>query len=171
MLGGGRHFRHRRADAGGSCLMRILLADDNAIEQAAVVPFLEKAGHKVDTAENGRDAVDAVRYMHYDLVLMDVQMPGMDGLEASKAIRDLRGRKAGIPIIALTGSVLSGIAERCFAAGMNDFLAKPVTPGALLDAIERCGRTSDAFSGRAGTLRARPGFEYGHTPGPHELSV
>ncbi|MBI3496999.1 MAG: response regulator [Proteobacteria bacterium] len=128
--------------------MHILLAEDNRINQKVVVPLLEKAGHRVDTAENGRDAVEAVRFMHYDLVLMDVQMPGMDGFQASKAIRDLGGHKAEVPIIAMTANVLQGIVERCFAAGMTDYLAKPVAPSALFEAIERCARPSDTPSRR-----------------------
>jgi PAS domain S-box-containing protein len=119
------------ARAGG----RILVAEDNAINQKVVVRLLGKRGLEADLVVNGREAVDAVRRTPYDLVLMDCQMPELDGYEATRVIRDLeRGSGRHLPIVALTANAMKGDADLCRAAGMDDYLAKPIRPETL-DAI------------------------------------
>jgi len=119
--------------------LRILLAEDNLVNQQVATAMLVKRGHQVDVVGNGREAVDAIGAHDYDLVLMDIQMPEMDGFAATQAIRALpRGRS--LPIIALTAHALSGERERCLERGMTGYLAKPFKAHDLFAAIE--GRTA-----------------------------
>ena len=120
-----------------SCPARVLLAEDLTTNQILVTAILKRAGHQVDVVETGAAAVEAVQRQDYDLVLMDVQMPIMDGLEATRKIRALEGRVTNIPVVALTASVLEQDVEACRAAGMDDFVAKPIDADALLDAVAR----------------------------------
>ena len=99
--------------------------------------MLEKCGCRVDVVANGALAVEAVGTEHYDLVLMDCQMPVCDGFEATRRIRALQSPGNGIVIVALTGNAMAGDRERCLAAGMNDYLAKPVRREALADVLAR----------------------------------
>jgi PAS domain S-box-containing protein len=122
---------------GASRGKRVLLAEDVRINQVIAVEMLTSAGYAVDVVENGRQAVDAVRRGTFDLVLMDVHMPEVDGLEAARRIRGLGTRAAGIPIIALTADAIAGAREKYAAAGMDDFLSKPFDPAALIETIER----------------------------------
>jgi signal transduction histidine kinase/DNA-binding response OmpR family regulator/HPt (histidine-containing phosphotransfer) domain-containing protein len=115
--------------------LRVLLAEDNQINQKFAVALLTRSGHEVDIAENGHQAVDAVQRKDYDLVLMDIQMPELDGVQATRQIRALAAPKGNIPIIALTAHALSGAREEYLAAGMNDYISKPVDPGLLLTKI------------------------------------
>ena len=114
----------------------VLLAEDNLINQKLAVILLEKAGLTVDVAEDGQKAVEAVRARPYDAVLMDVQMPEMDGIEATREIRRDAALK-GLPIVAMTASVMKGDKEKCLEAGMDDFVSKPIDPGELIDAMHR----------------------------------
>ena len=118
----------------------ILLADDNVINQEVARRLLEGQGHRVDIVANGRNAVLAVGQASYDLVLMDIQMPEMDGLAASKAIRSLEGPAASVRIIALTANAVSGIFARCRAAGMNGVITKPIDRHELFRAIDNRGK-------------------------------
>src|SRR5256886_5082586 len=120
--------------------LRILLAEDNPVNQQVATAMLLKRGHQVDVVANGREAVEAVRAEHYDLVLMDIQMPEMDGFEATQHIRALpQGGK--LPIIALTAHALSGERERCLERGMTGYLAKPFKAHELFAVVE--GRGAD----------------------------
>jgi two-component system sensor histidine kinase/response regulator len=117
---------------------RILVAEDNAINRKMVENILKKQGHSVTLAGNGKEALDAWRKESFDLILMDVQMPGTDGLEATKKIR-AQEKKSGsrMPILALTAHALKGDRERCLEAGMDDYVSKPINPDELMEAIER----------------------------------
>jgi two-component system, sensor histidine kinase and response regulator len=110
----------------------LLLAEDNAVNRKVASVLLERAGHHVVAVENGVQAVEAVRHRSFDAVLMDVQMPEMDGFEATRRIRALRGPAAAIPVIAMTANVLAGDEERCREAGMDDYVGKPFKPAELL---------------------------------------
>jgi CheY-like chemotaxis protein/HPt (histidine-containing phosphotransfer) domain-containing protein len=121
-----------RAAAGPVRPLFILLAEDNKINQKFAVALLGRAGHRVDVAENGHQAVDAVRHADYDVVLMDIQMPELDGVQATKQIRALAPPKCEVPIIALTAHAMSGAKEQYLEAGMNDYVSKPIDPNVLL---------------------------------------
>ena len=112
----------------------ILLVEDNEINQEVATELLEDSGFVVDLAGNGRIAVEKVKNNHYDLVLMDVQMPEMDGIEATLAIRQ-DSYYQNLPIVAMTASVLQGDRDKCIEAGMNDYVAKPIEPDKLWEAL------------------------------------
>ncbi len=119
---------------------RVLLAEDNPINQKVAVLMLEKLGCRVDVVTTGLQAIEAVTRLPddvYALVLMDCQMPELDGFTATGEIRQRLGPDRHIPIIAMTANAIKGDRERCLAAGMDDYLAKPVTRKALSDMIER----------------------------------
>jgi signal transduction histidine kinase/CheY-like chemotaxis protein len=119
-------------------LGRVLAAEDNAVNKKLISRLLEKAGYAVDLVENGAQAVEAVARVRYNAVLMDCQMPEMDGFEATMAIREaelVTGRH--VPIIALTASAMESDREHCMAAGMDDYLSKPIKPKELAEMLER----------------------------------
>ncbi len=118
----------------------VLLAEDSVFNQKLMMGLLEKLGHRVTLAENGRAAVAAFQSQRFDVVLMDVQMPELDGLEATAAIRELESvRAAHTPIVALTAHAMKGDRERFLAAGMDDYLTKPVRVPDLIEALRRAG--------------------------------
>jgi PAS domain S-box-containing protein len=119
--------------------VRILLAEDNPTNQQVALGILEKLGYGADIVANGREAVRALETVPYDLVLMDVQMPEMDGFEATRAIRSgtTGVLDPKIPIIAMTAHAMKGDRERCLAAGMDDYISKPIVPQALAEALKK----------------------------------
>ena len=118
--------------------LKILLAEDNKINQKFAIAILGKAGHSVTLAENGHQAVDALRATDFDLVLMDIQMPELDGVGATREIRKLPAPKNAIPIIAMTAHAMAGAPEAEYlAAGMDDYIAKPVEPEALFATLAK----------------------------------
>ncbi|MGC2721953.1 MAG: response regulator [Candidatus Acidiferrales bacterium] len=125
--------------------LHILLAEDNAVNQQLAVQLLEKHGHSVVLAENGREAVDAVAQEDFDLVLMDVQMPVMGGLEAAMEIR-LHEQSSGthVPIVAMTAHAMDGDREKCLESGMDGYVSKPIDPKTFLKTVEDLGRGPSA---------------------------
>jgi signal transduction histidine kinase/HPt (histidine-containing phosphotransfer) domain-containing protein len=120
------------ADAPGQCPLRILLAEDGAVNQRLAVALLEKWHHSVTVVANGREAIAALEAQPFDLVLMDVEMPEMDGLEATALVRQKEKLKGGrVTIVAMTANVMEGDRQRCLSAGMDDYVSKPIDPAEL----------------------------------------
>jgi CheY-like chemotaxis protein len=135
--------------------LRVLLVGDNIVNQKVGVRLLEKLGCRVDVAANGFEAVAMIEQFPFDLVLMDCQMPEMDGYQATRQIRGRGGAKAAMPILALTAAATSLDRERCFDAGMNDFLTKPVTVESLIEALAKWAPApSGGASGAGGGIPA-----------------
>lgn len=126
-------------------VVRVLLAEDLQLNQLVVVKMLHILGCHVDVADNGLEAVERFGSADYDLILMDCQMPSMDGLEATRRIRQLeleQGHEHPVVIVACTANVLESDRKRCLEAGMDDFMCKPISLKDLRDAVERwvpCG--------------------------------
>jgi CheY-like chemotaxis protein len=119
--------------------LSFLVAEDNTVNQTIIEAMLRQLGHQVTMVPNGRDALAALARADFDLVLMDCNMPELDGLEATRQLRagaaEVRDPK--VPVIALTANAMDGDRDACLAAGMNDFLAKPVSIQSLREAIDR----------------------------------
>jgi CheY-like chemotaxis protein len=143
----------KRPSRGARRPMRILVAEDNPVNQELALHLLERRGHSVILAENGRQALAAVEKHSFDLVLMDVQMPELGGLEATQAIRE-KEKASGthVPIIAMTAHAMQGDRERCLAAGMDGYIAKPLDPKKFLQTVEAVG-----VDGAAATAAADDG--------------
>jgi CheY-like chemotaxis protein len=146
--------------------LRILIAEDNPVNQRLVMRMLEKRGHRVVLADNGEEALEALAKETFDVVFMDVQMPRMDGLAATAAIRKIereRGDGSHQTVIALTAHAMQGDQERCLAAGMDGFLAKPIGVRQIEEILQK-------YMG----LRAEPPnstamIEVGPTSGNHRV--
>ena len=134
-----RAMPEKAAAENGKAPVHILVAEDMKVNQEVVQAFLESFGFTADLADNGRQAVDALSRNHYDLVLMDVEMPEMDGIAATKVIRDPASEvlNHGIPIVALTGHAMEGDRGRYHDVGMTDYVSKPITPDALYAVVMR----------------------------------
>jgi CheY-like chemotaxis protein/HPt (histidine-containing phosphotransfer) domain-containing protein len=117
--------------------LRILLAEDNAMNQKVALRLLERLGYRADVATNGLEAIEALERQPYDVVLMDVQMPELDGLDATRRIVERWPVETRPHIIAMTANALPEDREACFAAGMNDYVAKPIRPEELVAALKR----------------------------------
>ncbi len=119
--------------------LRLLLAEDNTVNQKLALRLLERMGYRADVVGNGLEVLEAVQRQHYDVILMDVQMPEMDGLEATRLIHQGRPAEQRPRIIAMTANAMQGDHEECLAAGMDDYLTKPIQINALQEALERAG--------------------------------
>ncbi len=119
--------------------LHILLAEDNTVNQKLALRLLERMGYRADVVANGLEVLEALQRQSYDVILMDVQMPEMDGLEASRAIHESWSAEQRPRIVALTANAIQGDREECLAAGMDDYLAKPIQIKALQEALERIG--------------------------------
>jgi PAS domain S-box-containing protein len=114
----------------------VLIAEDNKVNQHLAQLIMVHAGHRVDLADNGRQAVEAARAKDYDVILMDIQMPELDGIAATRQIRELPGRARNVPIVALTSHAMSGMREEVLAAGMDDYVTKPFEAPMLLAKLQ-----------------------------------
>lgn len=141
-----RHSLRKPAGLPGqnSRACRILLAEDNVVNQKLAVRMLEKLGHSVYAATNGKEAIQAYERKHFDLIFMDVQMPEMDGYEATRLIRKKEAETGGhIPIVALTAHAMTRDREECLAAGMDDYLSKPISMDEVYRVIEKIIETAE----------------------------
>jgi CheY-like chemotaxis protein len=142
LVEGSPHALMRRGHAGAGLAvfadgpsLRILLAEDNQVNQMLVTAILARAGARADIAGNGLEAIEAMRSRAYDIILMDMRMPELDGLEATRRIRELGGAPSRVPIIALTANATQEDRRQCLEAGMNDFMAKPIDANDLIQKI------------------------------------
>lgn len=142
-LGGGAAANHAKtlamheAPEVPSVALRILLVDDNAINQMVGAGILKKLGHAVDVVGSGDEAIQALRERLYDVVFMDIEMPEMNGLEATRRVRALQGLAGQVPVIAMTANVMKGDREKYLEAGLNDYVAKPVDRAKLVGVLAR----------------------------------
>jgi CheY-like chemotaxis protein len=119
--------------------LRILLVEDNKVNQKVALKVLSKIGYQADIASNGLEAIRILEHNRYDLVLMDCQMPELDGYDATRSIRNTKGDSPNkaVPIIAMTANAMKGDREKCIEAGMNDYISKPIDIIALSKAITK----------------------------------
>jgi PAS domain S-box-containing protein len=146
-------------DSGRRYSGNVLLVEDNPVNQKVAVRFLERMGCKVRVADNGAEGVRAYQEMQFDIVLMDLQMPVMDGLAATRRVREIEAGGRATPIVALTANAMAGQLERCMEAGMSHFLTKPLEIARLHETLERFGLRVDAApdSGSGSNLSAANG--------------
>jgi PAS domain S-box-containing protein len=148
----------RERALGSTRALQILVAEDNPVNQQLALHLLERRGHFAMVAENGREALAAIEKHNFDLVLMDVQMPEMGGLEATRAVREKEKSTGGhLPIVAMTAHAMQGDRERCLEAGMDGYLAKPLDPKIFLQTVERAalpGHKGEADPGTSTSERA-----------------
>ncbi len=129
--------------------MHLLLTEDNVVNQKLAARLLEKRGHNVVVAGNGREALAAMQKEKFDVVLMDVQMPEMDGIEATKMIRKLEQTSGShVPIVAMTAHAMKGDRERCLEVGMDGYISKPLQPTDLLEVVESLGAAPGGHDAR-----------------------
>jgi signal transduction histidine kinase/DNA-binding response OmpR family regulator len=164
-MAAGAELAHVASGAREPRSLLILLAEDNRINRMVATALLTNAGHRVETAENGREAVAAVEKTAYDAVLMDVQMPELDGVEATHLIRAMPAPRCAVPIIALTAHAMAGAREQYLAVGMDDYLSKPINPEELLAKLAalRPGERQD--------LQADAAEETTHAPESEEAAA
>jgi signal transduction histidine kinase/CheY-like chemotaxis protein/HPt (histidine-containing phosphotransfer) domain-containing protein len=163
-----RSVGNARSPEAPAAPLRILLAEDNAINQTVALRLLERLEHRADVAANGHEVLDQLERVPYDVILMDVQMPGMDGLEASRAVcarwpSDRRPR-----IIAMTAEAMEGDRERCLAAGMDDYLAKPIRLDELQRALSQCRPVATHHVGSEAPAPTPDGLDHGVLDGLRE---
>ncbi len=153
--------------------LSILVAEDNPINREVIAGLLRRAGHRFAMAENGREAVEAVQAARYDVVLMDVQMPELDGIAATREIRALAGPAASVPVVALTANAFAEQVERCTAAGMNGHVSKPIDPARLYAVLAEFGGSAPPEAPADGWLAGPPGLAgaAGPVPGPEADAV
>jgi signal transduction histidine kinase/FixJ family two-component response regulator/HPt (histidine-containing phosphotransfer) domain-containing protein len=163
---GGAAAKLRQLAAASGRSLRVLVADDNPINQEVALTILEKHGIGSDAVTNGLEALKALEERPYDLVLMDMQMPEMDGLEATRTIRKQGSRACNprVPIIALTANVLESDRAECRAAGMDDFLGKPIRPLELLEKIARWVTVAESDEPENADLRSFPRLPISPSP-------
>ena len=143
--------------------LEILLAEDGPVNQEVAVGLLEMRGHHVEVAGNGREAIAALERRRFDAVLMDLEMPEMDGLQATAMIRSEEAVRGGrIPIIAMTAHAMTGCRDRCLEAGMDGYITKPITPAEMFQALETvcqsnvCKIVNGSVARRAGIAKGNP---------------
>jgi CheY-like chemotaxis protein/anti-sigma regulatory factor (Ser/Thr protein kinase) len=156
--------RHSLREQRPPVAAHILVAEDNEVNQKVAAKILEKLGYRVELAENGKEALAACGRRRYDAVLMDGQMPGMDGYEATRRIRE-RETKGGrrVPIVAMTASAMKGDREKCLEAGMDDYITKPVTPEKLEAVLKKWVGTATSPAERAAAAAAPPAEQLDET--------
>ena len=138
---------------------RILLAEDNRLNRMLALAVLQNVGYLVGSVVDGAEVITALERTPYDVVLMDVQMPALDGFQATAAIRQISGDVSRIPVIAVTAHAQKGSREACLAAGIDDYLSKPYAPAALLDIVARWLRTAASDFNATGHLVSLSGTD------------